>query len=286
VPGIRAPARRAWLITARGEAFVTALLAIPGAVWLLRDKVVAGPAFNAVKRFVETPSADQEAAKVGLEQIKSVGSGITAPVLTVIGIVLLAVYKFWLGHHKDTETRNKEAPNQLAAALVGLMEGLKTKGRLSNASSDVVRFRATLHRIEAHEHVQHLPYVGLGATDPDRLPGPHRRWPNAVGLVGQVARIQATAGDGLHMRMDDSVRTLEEFVAAMVRMYGYNDKQAKDHAPMRLASLAIPIRDGDPGNVIGVLYCDSSERDFFDDEVKELCATCAQTMASLVKLSG
>jgi putative methionine-R-sulfoxide reductase with GAF domain len=38
---------------------------------------------------------------------------------------------------------------------------------------------------------------------------------------------------------------------------------------MRLDALAIPIQS--EGQVIGVVYADSSERDFFDQETVDLC---------------
>jgi hypothetical protein len=53
---------------------------------------------------------------------------------------------------------------------------------------------------------------------------------------------------------------------------------------MRLSSLAIPINDGNPANIIAVLYCDSSDREFFDHATQELCVFSAEALAKYIRL--
>jgi hypothetical protein len=268
----------------KGEALVTACLALPPLIYAIYEKTQASDATAPAKRLLETlAKAKPQEMSDAISKLDGVASGVTPAVLTVICFVLFAGYRYWGAHHREKLQDKTSGPDQLMGPLLMLYEAITRRKQLDVAHEEhVKKFRCTLHRVEKDEHEQHLPYVGFGADDPDRQPGPDRRWSNHCGLVGEVIR---TGGSSpVLSQMLPTVKTSEDYAQALIKQHGYDRKQAKAHEPMRLSSLAIPINDGKAANVIAVLYCDSSEPDFFDPETQELCVFAAEALAKYIKL--
>lgn len=68
-----------------------------------------------------------------------------------------------------------------------------------------------------------------------------------------------------------------EYYEELSDLFGYDLDEARKLQPMRLSSIAIPIASD--SQVIGVIYCDSSERDFFDEETIDLCVQISTAVA-------
>jgi hypothetical protein len=274
-----------FLATAKMEALFALAPALPPAFYAIYEKIQAKDATAPARQLLATLARIQPNAADALERLDGVASGVTPAIIAVLCILAYAGYRMWAVHNREKTQEAASGPNQLIGPLLMLQETIMERKGLSQANAEhIKRFRCTLHRVEEQEHFQHLPYVGFSSDDRDRQLGPDRHWSNHCGIVGEVIRKGGTPGDAVLSQMLDNVKTPDDYVEALIEQHGYDRKQAKAHEPMRLASLAIPINDGNPSNVIAVLYCDSSDRDFFDPSTQELCVYAATAIAKHVKL--
>jgi hypothetical protein len=92
----------------------------------------------------------------------------------------------------------------------------------------------------------------------------------------------------LVFKMPDSVKTADEYWEVLRDTFGYTNAEARKHAPMRMSAVAIPITDRSEVSpvVIGVIYCDSSDREFFDEEIVELCVLTGITITDHIRLAS
>ena len=72
----------------------------------------------------------------------------------------------------------------------------------------------------------------------------------------------------------------QTFVEAMVSDWGYSESEARKLSNDRQSWLAVPINGPDANSTLGVVYLDSSDPEFFTDEVTKLviegCAEIAK----------
>ena len=198
-------------------------------------------------------------------------------------LVLVAIFSVAIAHREDAETKKRKDPLLLQGPLELLLATVKRKKQLVT-EADLQKFRATIHRVVGDEHEQVVPYVGWSADDPGRQSG--RKSNNATGLVGLVIRTQTAVGQNaaptaVHAQVNPGVVDADGFWRELSRTYGYTIEEARSRAPMRLSSLAITIigRQG----LVGVVYCDSSDRDFFDAELSNVAIDTSIATAKLIR---
>ena len=201
--------------------------------------------------------------------------------------IISACHGFYVAIQDDSEIDDRADPSHLRAPLLLLDRAIRKKRNLGSAGDDLKRFRATLYKPVKGMHIQCVPYVGWRRSGVENG-GMGRSWPNNCGLVGKAIRRDGER-EPLRSRMPESVQNEDQYYEALRDTWGYTTKDARAHAPMRLASLAVPITDGNEQGglkVIGVVYCDSSDRDFFDEETVELCVLTAEAIADHVKFAA
>jgi len=213
----------------------------------------------------------------------TVGNEIGALALAIVAIPLIAingVLRLIAARRKDRDASDRSDPKHLLAPLRVLYALVARKKHLGPDDANKQRFRVTLHRhledpINMHE--QCVPYVGGKMIDAKKIVG--RRWTNHCGIVGKVIRSGKVQRTPLGEHVDDG----DKYVAELVDLYGYTEDQARQLQPMRLDSLAIPIVSD--GQVIGVVYADSTDRNFFDHDTIELCIQISGAIAQHIEMT-
>lgn len=198
-------------------------------------------------------------------------------ILSLSIVVVLGIFRIKIAAKKDRESGDRLDPQHLLAPLRVLHALVAQKKGITNDPVGRKRFRVTLHATldASNEHQQVVEYVGGEGRKTKDVVG--RKWPNACGLVGMATRGKAMK----HMELGAHVDTPEKYLAELVSLYGYTVEQARLLQPDRYDALAIPIQSED--QVIGVMYADSSDRNFFDDETVDLCILISSAITQHVE---
>lgn len=208
-----------------------------------------------------------------------------AKLFVAMGAVLAMGFSCWNGllrylaaRKKDQEGADLSHPMHLLAPLRVLYALVAQRKQLTDDEAGRNRFRVTLHAHDdaAGMHEQIVPYVGGKRLPDNAVVG--RRWPIRCGIVGQVIRSRTTK----LAPISEKVSNEQRYRAEMIEIYGYTDEEALALQPMRMEVLAIPII-GDDGQVIAVVYADSAERNFFDQDTLDLCVTITTAIASHIQ---
>lgn len=141
------------------------------------------------------------------------------------------------------------------------------------------RFRATVYTYDANKNVlvQCCHYVGGSGSAASR---PGREIPASQGIAGYAVR---TGHAGPFKVQAAGVR--ERRIAALVEDFGYTRPEAERLRRDRRSWAAVNIfAANDPDDVAGVLFADSSDKRFFDDDaILELMVWTAKAIAAHVK---
>ena len=204
------------------------------------------------------------------------GLGILILAIVALGVLVMNSGLRLLGARaKDREAHERGNPMHLMAplrvlyALVAQRKGL--------VADDKLRFRVTIHRCLDGMHEQCVPYVGGRDLAPRTVVG--RTWRNQCGLVGKVIR----SGKMQRTPVGKHVDSYDRYVDELVDLYGYTHDQARQLQPMRLDAVALPLLS--EGQVIGVMYADSSDRDFFDATTLDLCIQTSSAFAQHIEMT-
>jgi len=192
--------------------------------------------------------------------------------LALVAMVLIAIngaFRLIAARKRDRDTNHAGDPKHLLAPLRVLYALVAKRKGIGTDEASRRRFRVTLHRndVAKGEHEQCVPYVGGKTLDPREAKAiVGRRWPNSLGLVGLAIR---SKDQPKRVALSEKVCDVDSYVQELVDLYGYTEEQARQLQPVRLDALAIPLQSD--GQVIGVVYADSSDRNFFDNETIDLC---------------
>lgn len=142
------------------------------------------------------------------------------------------------------------------------------------ADSDDIRVRVALYRSHDKDRLQQATsYVG-------ELPGritQGRYYSNRCGIIGSVFRKREV----LAASFPESDHA--SFVNAMMTEWMFDEAEAKALTPDVRSWMAIPVKDVDGEDIIGVVYCDATVPHFFDDEERQRVAIhCALGIARFV----
>lgn len=140
--------------------------------------------------------------------------------------------------------------------------------------------RVTLHRVVlpekhgefAEEYEQLLPYIGGEYGDG----GEDRRFSIRSGIVGRAIREKSPFA--AFRKSDD----YDEYINEMIHEWSYPKHDARKLKSDRKSWMAVPIF-GSERKVIGVVYLDAIERDFFSNDVKQLVINACFGITSYIQ---
>jgi hypothetical protein len=188
--------------------------------------------------------------------------------------LLATIYAFVRAWRRDADAARDKSPRDLVGCLHVLRKLVIHRKGLADSQATSDAFRITIHAIDGQNYQQLVGYVG-GAPDKTRMAG--RVFAASIGVVGCVARTR----DPLIMKSPKKDQT--EFVADLVRNWGYSRGQAESLTPGRWTAMGVPIVHED-GSVIAVVYADSSADDWFSEEIQELMIAGTEGIASFIRV--
>lgn len=205
-------------------------------------------------------------------------------VLAVIGVVG-AVFTIAIAVFKMVQTKDKEKSEDLIrenydglhSALQVIHSLLRHKKGFDRKATD--RLRITLHRIikpkdgdGGPEHFEQLfDYVGANGKE-----GKGRTFSIRSGITGKAAR-EKDVFVGSRNNVD-----YQAYIRELITDWGYTEADAKKVSSTRNSFMAVPIKYRGQ-EVTGVIYLDSSEKDFFDDDsVKTLIVWACAGLAVFI----
>ncbi|RUP24449.1 MAG: hypothetical protein EKK45_24725 [Curvibacter sp.] len=172
---------------------------------------------------------------------------------------------------KDSAARSHDG---LVASLHVVHSIVAAAGGIDDAGQQSDKLRVTFHRVvpplHTCDHIEQIvPYVG-GNRD-----GAGRKFPVRSGITGRAVR------EGAAFIMDRKSGSFEDYKKELISEWGYTDSDVKGITSDRYAAMAVPIKSRDGHNVLGVVYLDSSEKNFFAspgirDVVIKSCAGIAK----------
>ncbi len=177
-------------------------------------------------------------------------------------LVIASVVKVLHAYQQDQEEKRKQDYDGLLGALHVLYGNISIL--LNFVNSDGGRLRVTMHRVvppsisdkDAEELEQLLPYIGGEGK------GAGRKFSIRSGIIGKAAREKSPFA--FSRQNDDH----EAFIEELKSNWAYTEEDARKLKSDRKSWMAVPIF-GENNAVVGVVYLDSNEKDFFNERVKE-----------------
>ena len=198
--------------------------------------------------------------------------------LLVIGIIWLvgaSIVKVMNAYKQDAEQKQKQDYDGLLGTLHVLYGSLSR--HLNFGEKDYSRLRATVHRVVPHTKAnqaseqleQLLPYVGGKGKEPGR------KFSIRSGIIGKAVREKAPFA--FSRQNDDH----EAFIKELVSDWSYTEEDARSLTADRKSWMAVPIF-GKDDSVVGVVYLDSNEKNFFNKDVQTLVINTCSGIASYI----
>lgn len=188
-------------------------------------------------------------------------------VLAIIGVlgailtVALSVLKMLQGRQQDLREADEDRFDGLHSVLEVIHSLIRHQKGFDVTAKD--KFRVTLHRIikgdgesSSDQLEQLFDYVGARDTH-----GKGRRTSINCGVSGRAAREGEPFAAS---RMSDDH---EAYIRELITVWGYTEADARKLDPTRNSWMAVPIKHKEK-DVTGVVYMDSDEKSFFDEEVQ------------------
>lgn len=214
------------------------------------ESISAGPPFIA---------AAAAAVKAATDNIEWLFGLAVASCVWLIGAAVLKVYQGKKQDAADDEARNHDG---LTAALHVLHTSVAQAGKLSTEEKDQC-LRVTFHRVvpplDNSDWIEQIvPYVG-GNHD-----GAGRKFHVRTGITGKAVRENGT------FVMDRQGESFEDYKKELISSWGYTQKDVEKVTSDRFSLMAVPVTDRDGQEVLGVVYLDCCNRNFFAPEVVKI----------------
>jgi len=179
--------------------------------------------------------------------------------LGIIWLIVASLVKILQAFQQDKEVAVRNAHEGLVAASHVLHASVLRKANLSSKSGEL---RVTVHRVvppidSPKSYEQLIPYVG-GSGGPS-----FRSFPIHTGITGRVAR---EGNPLIYTRINDDY---DAYLKELVAHWGYTDAEARKLLQDRKSWMAVPIFSVEHV-VLAVVYLDSSTKDVFTTEIKQL----------------
>ncbi|MFM9902980.1 MAG: hypothetical protein ACKVQJ_00245 [Pyrinomonadaceae bacterium] len=189
-------------------------------------------------------------------------------------LIVTGVVKILQGSWKDTHEADEERYDGLRAS-VRLIHSL-VRQYYGFDQKETEKLRVTIHRIvkpkprrSPEELEQVIDYVGGSGG------GKGRKFSIRSGITGKAARekdvFSASRTNADH----------ESYIKELISLWGYTEDDARRLSATRNSWLAVPIKYSS-GEVTGIVYLDSAEKDFFPDEVKKLVVWACDGVANFI----
>jgi hypothetical protein len=178
----------------------------------------------------------------------------------VIAVLAVSVFKMRRSIAKERRYEPISEPKEIAGWAKGCFELLDQSrdGKAPLTSGDV---RLTVFRVvydaqgrEPTSLEQLIEYVGGTGGRAGRVV------PVRTGLIGVCARW------GQALYADREAEDIEGFRDEMVRQWGYTKEEARQLSPDRWSFFALPIQEREDGPVLAVVFLDSKEKAFFQND--------------------
>ena len=194
-----------------------------------------------------------------------------------VGVVILVVVCLWLvgvSVVKIINAKNGDSNDELVNGHDGILAALHVVhatvarvGRLET-SQQKNTLRVTFHRVvpplDTSEYIEQItPYVGGGGG------GQGRKFSMRSGITGSAIREKQV------FLMDRTTDKYEDYLSELIRDWSYIEADARKVTSDRYSAMAVPVQ-GRRQDVLGVIYLDSSEKNFFaSDEMQQaVIAAC------------
>lgn len=233
--------------------------------------------------------------KKGLVELMAIGPPILAAIIAactnladrktrvagywmIVGIVWLlvgSIIKVLSAYQQDKEQQSKQDYDGLLGAI-HVLYGQVSK-HLKFQETDAGRLRITIHRMVVcaqkdqypEELEQLLPYIGGDGKQAGR------RFSIRSGIIGKAVREKTPYA---FTRQNDDY---EAFIKELVALWSYPEEDARKLTSDRRSWMSVPIF-GPNTSVVGVVYLDSNEKDFFSPEVQNLVINACSGIASYI----
>lgn len=235
--------------------------------WLV-EAIAAGPPFvgavySAFKAWHATQLPVDPAVAVKANGVDPVILGGVCTWLLVASVIKVLAAKA-----QDAKDDLSKGHDGILAALHVVHSAVARVGKLETAEQKT-SLRVTFHRVvpplESSEYIEHIvPYVGGAGS------APGRKFSLRSGITGCAIREKAVF---VMSRRSDRY---EDYVNELVRDWSYTEADAKKMTSDRYSAMAVPVRGRGGKDVLGVVYLDSSSKDFFaSDEMQQtVVAAC------------
>lgn len=190
-------------------------------------------------------------------------------------VIILAFVKIQIAKAKDQQEERNRGHDGLVAALHIIHKVVAHVGNIGG-EKDERKLRVTFHRVEPplekSDHIEQIvPYVGGSGG------GCGRTFSIRAGITGKAIRENALF---VMQRASDKP---EDYVKELIQKWGYTEADARQMQQDRFSAIAVPV-SGKGNDVLGVLYLDSSERNFFNG--KKMRETVVSACAGLANYIG
>jgi hypothetical protein len=189
--------------------------------------------------------------------------------------ILGTAIKVYQARQKDRGEIDRRSPLDLEGCLHVLHAAILAMKGLpyQRAQGPGSLLRVTIHRVneDAHTVEQIVPYVG------DESGGQGRRFSSRSGVVGRAITTREPA---MLTRLDES---FESYIHTLTTQWAMPEEEALRLTRDRFAFLAIPLT-GAGNKVIGVLFLDSSDKEFFSEPLVGGITTACVGLAQYAKL--
>lgn len=138
-----------------------------------------------------------------------------------------------------------------------------------------VRIRATVHKPCGAEFLEQLTdYVG----DDSDLPSRGRKFNNRCGIIGFAFRRR----EPLYATRRES--DYPSFLKELTTTWLYDEREARNLRPDTYSWMAIPLSIPGSEKVSCIVYCDATQKHFFDDpQLREIAGTCCGGLSQFVE---
>jgi|GEM_PF-4717477 len=176
---------------------------------------------------------------------------------SALGLLAFAFVSIRAGLRRDS--KDDDSNHSLQSHINLVFGSVATRAGLTLCSENSAHLRAVAHRFDQQkdEYEQVTEYAGFEGGEPGRS------WGITRGVVGKCISSKGTT----HFSWNG---TDPKELSAALLAWGYSKKEADSMVKIQRSWLASPILSVDGRSVIGAVYLDSSDPEFFNNDIKQL----------------
>lgn len=235
--------------------------------WLV-EAIAAGPPFVGAT-YSAIKALESSAVPADSKALVATANGVDPLILGSVcaWLLIASVIKVLAAKAQDTKEDLAKGHDGIRAALHIVHTTVSRVGKLETPEQRR-SLRVTFHRVvpplESSDYIEQIvSYVGGNGSEPGR------RFSIRSGITGRAIRENA-----VFLMSRQSVK-YEDYVNELVSDWSYTEADAKKMTTDRFSAMAVPVK-GRGQDVLGVVYLDSSSKDFFaaDEMQQTVVASC------------